>query len=255
MHRSTDVQRNTRSMDVVKEGYLFKRPASGGVGSIQKRWIVLTAQCVQWYKDEATHKALAAPLNELRFDESTRLTMLKDGRLSIKGDRCDLVLSEASPGVEHSLPAWYSAVLWCKRRSRRSANARERGDVAVASDARSARMSCCSVHTSSVPCAREMARRARSSATKIANTASAAGADMDVGRLRMHARTRRATATATATASATATSEGRPRGGRLMFFSSRKNQQRLGTRFFHRSRSRSSFTAKRRTDRFARSES
>ena len=94
-------------------------------------------------------------------------------------------------------------------------------------------MSCCSVHTSSVPCAREMARRARSSATKIANTASAAGADMDVGGLRLHARTRRATATATATASATATSEGRPRGGRLMFFSStRKNQQRLGDAFF-----------------------
>ena len=41
------------------------------------------------------------------------------------------------------------------------------------------------------------------------------------------------TATATATASATATSEGRPRGGRLMFFSStRKNQQRLGDAFF-----------------------
>ena len=49
------------------------------------------------------------------------------------------------------------------------------GDVAVASDARSARTSsCCSVQTSSVPCAREMAKRERSSATKTANTASAA---------------------------------------------------------------------------------
>ena len=57
-------------------------------------------------------------------------------------------------------------------------------------------MSYCSVQRASVPCAREMAKRERSSATKTANTASAAGADMNA----IADRHRDATADATATA-------------------------------------------------------
>ena len=92
---------------VVKTGYLCKRPTSGRQGSSHRRFIALLADRIQWFKDDKTD---GGPLNEMLLEQDTLLSMLKDGRLSVKSGARELVLSEAGGGSANSLLEWHSAI-------------------------------------------------------------------------------------------------------------------------------------------------